>query len=212
MLHISSSRQCIILLSFLKVCSPLKEEIHIFHHRIYNHVGFPSGSGGKGPTCKGDLGSIPGMGRLEKRMATHSGILAWRIPRDQSVDGGMCMWSRLLFQFFFSPLPYALTDSCHTTVSVILGPYAHRCLMLLHASCSPPPSPFLCLVNTYSFESLSKCYLLCESLCVPCWDWDSSAPSPLSSLCMSFILVSFALVPVCLGDSVQWLPVCEHPT
>ena len=29
----------------------------------------------------GDLGSIPGSGRsLEKEMATHSSILAWRIP------------------------------------------------------------------------------------------------------------------------------------
>ena len=35
----------------------------------------------------GDLGSIPGLGRslgradpLEKEMATHSSILAWRIP------------------------------------------------------------------------------------------------------------------------------------
>ena len=29
----------------------------------------------------GDLGSIPGLGRpLEKEMATHSSILAWKIP------------------------------------------------------------------------------------------------------------------------------------
>ena len=29
----------------------------------------------------GDLGSIPGLGDLlEKEMATHSGILAWKIP------------------------------------------------------------------------------------------------------------------------------------
>ena len=32
----------------------------------------------------GDLGSIPGLGRsLEEAMATHSSILAWRIPMDQ---------------------------------------------------------------------------------------------------------------------------------
>ena len=29
----------------------------------------------------GDLGSVPGLGRsLEKEMATHSSILAWKIP------------------------------------------------------------------------------------------------------------------------------------
>ena len=31
-----------------------------------------------------DVGSIPGLGRsLEKGMATHSSILAWRIPMDR---------------------------------------------------------------------------------------------------------------------------------
>jgi len=37
---------------------------------------------GKESACDvGDLGSIPGSGRsLEKEMATHSSILAWKIP------------------------------------------------------------------------------------------------------------------------------------
>ena len=36
----------------------------------------------------GDLGSIPGSGRsLEKGMASHSGILAWRIPRTEDPGG-----------------------------------------------------------------------------------------------------------------------------
>ena len=41
-------------------------------------MGFPGGSEGKESACNaGDLGSIPGSGRsLEKRMATHSSILA----------------------------------------------------------------------------------------------------------------------------------------
>ena len=44
--------------------------------------GFPGGSEVKASACNaGDLGSIPGSGRsLEKEMATHSSILAWRIP------------------------------------------------------------------------------------------------------------------------------------
>ena len=45
-------------------------------------MGFPGGSDGKASACNvGDLGSIPGSGRcLEKGMAIHSSILAWRIP------------------------------------------------------------------------------------------------------------------------------------
>ena len=45
-------------------------------------LGFPGGSAGKESVCSvGDLGAIPGLGRfLEKGKATHSSILAWRIP------------------------------------------------------------------------------------------------------------------------------------
>ena len=44
--------------------------------------GSPPSSVGKESTCNaGDLGSSPGLGRpLEKGKATHSSILAWRIP------------------------------------------------------------------------------------------------------------------------------------
>ena len=43
---------------------------------------FPGGSDGKVSAYNaGDLGSIPGSGRsLKKEMATHSSILAWKIP------------------------------------------------------------------------------------------------------------------------------------
>ena len=49
---------------------------------LHKHQGFPGGSDGKASACNvGDPGSIPGSGRsLEKKMATHSSILAWRIP------------------------------------------------------------------------------------------------------------------------------------
>ena len=47
--------------------------------------GFPHSSVGKESSCNvGDLGSISGLGRtLEEGMATHSSILAWRIPMDR---------------------------------------------------------------------------------------------------------------------------------
>ena len=48
-------------------------------------MGFPGGSDGKEPACNaGDLGSICGSGRSpEEEMATHSSILAWRIPQTE---------------------------------------------------------------------------------------------------------------------------------
>ena len=51
-------------------------------------MGFPGGSDGKESTCNagemGDLASVPGWeDPLEKGMATHSSILAWRIPMDR---------------------------------------------------------------------------------------------------------------------------------
>ena len=52
-------------------------------------MGFPCGSGGKESACNaGDLDPIPRLGRsLEEGMATHSSILAWRIPMDSSLAG-----------------------------------------------------------------------------------------------------------------------------
>ena len=42
-------------------------------------MGFPSGSAGKESACNvGDLGNVGDP--LEKEMATHSSIQAWRIP------------------------------------------------------------------------------------------------------------------------------------
>ena len=61
-------------------------------------LGFPGGRDGKESACnEGVLGSIPGLGRspggglgnplqyscLEEGLATHSSILAWRIPIDR---------------------------------------------------------------------------------------------------------------------------------
>ena len=45
-------------------------------------MGFPRSSAGKESACNvGDLGSIPGWeDPLEKGVATHSSILAWKIP------------------------------------------------------------------------------------------------------------------------------------
>ena len=49
---------------------------------MLEHFCFPGGSDSKESACNaGDPGSIPGWeDPLEKGMATHSSILAWRIP------------------------------------------------------------------------------------------------------------------------------------
>ena len=53
-------------------------------------------SDGKESACSvGDLGSIPGSGRsLEKEMATHFSILAWKIPWMEEPGGLQSMGSQ----------------------------------------------------------------------------------------------------------------------
>ena len=44
-------------------------------------LGFPGGSDGKESTC--DVGDLSWEDPLEEGMATHSSILAWRVPMDR---------------------------------------------------------------------------------------------------------------------------------
>ena len=57
---------------------------------------FPGGSDGKESVYNaGDPGSSPGLGRsLENGLATHSSILAWRIPRTEEPGGLESMGSQ----------------------------------------------------------------------------------------------------------------------
>ena len=51
-------------------------------------LGFPGSSDGKEPACNArDLGSIPWEDPLEEGVATHSSILAWRIPWTEEPGG-----------------------------------------------------------------------------------------------------------------------------
>ena len=66
-------------------------------------ISFPGGSVGKESTCSagdaGDTGLIPGSGRsLEKDMATHSSIHAWRIPWTEEPGGLQTTGSQTLTQ------------------------------------------------------------------------------------------------------------------
>ena len=59
-------------------------------------MGFPGGSAGKESSCNaGDLGLMPGWeDPLEKGKATHSSILAWRIPQTEEPGGLQSMGSQ----------------------------------------------------------------------------------------------------------------------
>ena len=54
-------------------------------------VGIPGGTSGKSlPANSGDVrdaGLIPGLGALEEGTATHSRVLAWRIPGTEEPGG-----------------------------------------------------------------------------------------------------------------------------
>ena len=54
-----------------------------------NYLGFPGGSDSKeSASDAGDLGLIPGQeDLLKKEMATHSSVLAWRIPGTREPGG-----------------------------------------------------------------------------------------------------------------------------
>jgi len=59
-------------------------------------MGFPGGAVVKNPPAKQDM-QIPSLGQegpLEKEMATHSNILAWRIPWTEEPGGPQSMGSQ----------------------------------------------------------------------------------------------------------------------
>ena len=74
----------------------LNTHTHTHTHNLYLKIitslilcSFPGGSGGKKSAYNtGEPGSVPGLeDLLEKEMATHSSILAWRTPWTGSLAG-----------------------------------------------------------------------------------------------------------------------------
>ena len=53
-------------------------KVRLLCDHIPTSEGFPRGSAGKESAC--NVGDLGWEGPLEKRMATHSSILTWRIP------------------------------------------------------------------------------------------------------------------------------------
>ena len=89
--------------------------------KLRKDLGFPGGSDGKEFACNaGGLGSIPGQeDPLEKEMATHSSILAWKIPWTEEPGGLQSMGSQRVRHDWATNL--SLTDLIEKT-SLPLGP------------------------------------------------------------------------------------------
>ena len=90
---VATRRQHFFMLQTLEVC------FLFFFFPLANFnflLGFPGGSESNESACNaGDPSSIPGSGRsLERRMATHSRILAWSIPWTEEPGGRQCMGSQ----------------------------------------------------------------------------------------------------------------------
>ena len=72
--------------------------ILLIYYTLQYSIYFPGGSDSKASAYNvGDLGLIPGLGRsLEKEMATHSSILAWKIPWTEEPGWLLSMgWQRV---------------------------------------------------------------------------------------------------------------------
>ena len=76
----------------------------------------PGGSDGKASVYNaGDLGLIPGLGSsLEKEMATHSGVLAWRIP-GMGEPGGLPSMGSHRVRHDWSDLAAAAAAAAHAS-------------------------------------------------------------------------------------------------
>ena len=121
-------------------------------------LGFPGASAGKEFTCSaGDLGSIPGLGTfLEKAKATHSSILAWRIP-------WTVQWDRtelLSFTFSFSVLRHLVKATQFLAVHLQNSMKSSKYLTLMQPARGLIAVPSINSDNLqFSFYQVQQCTL-----------------------------------------------------
>ena len=79
-----------ILYHFITYCSYWSQLANQHWYFIVIYLGFPGASDSKESACHEEdpawidpPGSIPGLGRSPEELASHSSILAWRIPMDR---------------------------------------------------------------------------------------------------------------------------------
>ena len=88
---------------------------------------------------EGDPGSIPGLGRsLEKEMATHFSILAWKIPWMEKPVRLQSMGSQRIGHDWVTSLSLSSLITSRRLVVQSLSPVGHFCDP---GDCSPPVSP-----------------------------------------------------------------------
>ena len=77
-------------MSLQKLRESLKRYKELKKSDLSLSMGFPGGASGKEPACQGRCRQHKRCGFspwVEKGMATHSSILAWRIPQTEEPDG-----------------------------------------------------------------------------------------------------------------------------
>ena len=121
--------------------------------------GFPGGRTGKEPACRcsrHETDSTPGSGRPpEEGMATHSSILAWRIPWTEEPGGLLSMgWQRVGHNWGDLARTHCCCCCCRvaSVVSDSVTPTAHQ---------APPSLGYFLL---YTRESLIFLYISKSSL------------------------------------------------
>ena len=103
---------------------------------FYHKLGFLGALDSKESACNmGDVGSIPGSGKsLEKRMVTHSSILAWRTPwtkepgKLQSMESQRVRhdWMTNTFNSFYNKAVIILSPFLENSHSKKIYNYQHR--------------------------------------------------------------------------------------
>ena len=135
-------------------------------------------SDGKESACTvGHLGSVPGLGKSPgEGMATHSRILAWRIPRDRgawrATDHGVTKsWTQLSDQadiYIFSLLSHTgqhralsrISCTMYVLTSYLFYSEYQHCICVNPSLPIPPATPLSPLVSIYLFSTSVSLFLL----------------------------------------------------
>ena len=83
--------------------SAVKQSDSVIHVYVYTYHGFPGGSVVNNPSANaGDPDLVPGTEDLEKEIATHSSILAWRMPWTEKPGGPQSLESQVIYIYILS--------------------------------------------------------------------------------------------------------------
>ena len=114
-------------------------------------MGFPGGSDSKESTCSAeDLGLIPGWeDPLKEGMATHSSILAWRIPWTQEPGGLQSMGSQRAGHDW-------ATNHSTAYMSILISRFIPPLHLPLVSICQKDKSKYRILMHIWQFSSVQS--------------------------------------------------------